>query len=106
MRKSLNGKKNGEHWESIIGYTAKDLMKHLENQFKDGMSWSNYGGTIGMWSIDHIIPVSAFNFVSKYDIDFKKCWSLTNLAPMWVKDNSKKSNKLEKPFQPSLSFSA
>jgi hypothetical protein len=62
------------------------------------MSWENYG----KWHIDHRIPIDAFNFTCPEDIDFTQCWALRNLRPLWAVDNIKKSNKLEKPFQPSL----
>ena len=39
IRKALNGNKNGRHWETLVGYTLQDLIKHLEPQFKDGMNW-------------------------------------------------------------------
>jgi hypothetical protein len=98
IRKSLQGKKNGFKWETLVGYTRKQLAKHLEKQFKDGMCWEN----ISKWHIDHIIPKSAFHITSANDIDFKKCWALNNLQPLWIEDNMKKGNKLDKPFQPSL----
>lgn len=99
--RSLKGRKLGQKWESLVGYTCSQLMAHLEKQFKNGMSWDN----IGKWNVDHKIPVSVFNFNSYNDIDFKCCWALSNLQPMWALDNLKKSNKLIKPHQPSLSFS-
>lgn len=95
---SLQGNKNGNHWEDLVGYTLCDLKKHLEKQFTDGMTWENYG----KWHIDHKIPVSVFNFTKPEHIDFKKCWTLDNLQPLWAKDNLKKYNKLNKHFQPSL----
>jgi hypothetical protein len=94
--------KDGYHWEELVDFTRKDLVKHLEKQFQPGMTWDNYG--LHGWHIDHIIPVTAFNFKSYNDIDFKKCWALKNLQPMWAKENISKGNKLEKPFQPSLAF--
>ena len=51
-----------------------------------------------------IIPKSAFNFETAEDADFKKCWALENLQPLWAKDNLRKSNKIHKPFQPSLAI--
>lgn len=93
------GKKGGQSWESMVDYTTKDLMKHLEKLFKPGMTWDNYGSK---WHIDHKIPVSAFNFTTPEHSDFKKCWALSNLQPLWKIDNLKKSNKLSKHFQPSL----
>lgn len=98
MGESLKGVKARRTWESLVGYTVDDLKKHLEKQFKDGMSWDNYG----QWHIDHKIPVSAHNFTKAEDIDFQKCWSLKNLQPMWSRDNLKKKDKLSAPFQPSL----
>ena len=100
IRQSLNGNKDGHGWESLVGYTVDDLKKHLEKRFIDGMTWEN----IGDWHIDHEIPQSVFNFKSHSDLDFKKCWALSNLQPMWAKDNRSKGAKLEKPFQPSFAF--
>lgn len=102
IRKSLNGNKNGRHWEDIVGYTLDQLKRHLEKQFLPGMSWENKGFSV--WHIDHIIPISAFNFKTPECIDFKKCWSLENLRPLWAKENQKKYAKLTRNFQPSLCF--
>jgi len=97
-----NGNKNGSPWESLVGYSLEQLKRHLEKQFKPGMSWENYGR--GGWHIDHKIPVSVFNINSIKDDDFKRCWSLDNLQPLWAIDNIKKSNKIKKHFQPMLSL--
>jgi len=92
------GDKKERGWESLVGYSIRDLMKHLEKQFTAGMSWANYGE----WHIDHIIPVSKFNFTSTDDFDFKRCWALSNLQPLWASENVRKHAKYSKPFQPSL----
>ena len=102
MRFYLKGNKGGAHWEQLVGFTIKQLKKHLESQFVDGMAWGNYGAN--GWHIDHKIPISVFNFEKPEDDDFKKCWSLKNLQPMWGKENVKKGNSLERHFQPSLIF--
>ena len=99
---SLRGNKNGRSWETLVGFTLNQLKVHLEKQFVDGMTWENYGPE---WHIDHIIPKSVFNFTIPEHIDFKRCWSLKNLQPLWAKENLVKYNKLEKPFQPSLPIS-
>lgn len=98
IRFSLRNNKKGWHWESLVGYTIDDLKNHLEKQFKDGMTWDNQG----FWHIDHIIPVSVFNFDNPSNLDFKRCWALKNLRPLWSKDNISKQNKLNQLFQPSL----
>jgi len=98
IRHSLRGNKNGQHWEGLIECTLDELRVCMEKQWTEGMTWDNYG----MWHIDHKIPISAFNFDSPDHIDFKKCWALSNLQPMWAKDNISKHAKIEQDFQPSL----
>lgn len=89
----INGK-NGRHWEDLVGYTLKELMNNLESKFINDMSWDNYGRKKGGWSIDHIIPISSFNFESYNDDEFKKCWALENLRPLDHIENIRKSNKV------------
>jgi len=98
---SLRGIKGYRKWEKLTGYTTEQLISHLEKQFNNGMSWSNYGD----WHIDHKIPLVAFNFKTAEDIDFKRAWDLNNLQPLWKHDNLSKGKKLTKPFQPALSIS-
>lgn len=100
MWRSLKRNKGGQHWETLVGYTLKDLMRHLEKQFRPGMTWDNYGE----WHIDHRIPVAAFNFTKPEHRDFRRCWSLKNLQPMWARDNILKRANLKKHFQPSLAL--
>ena len=57
-----------------------------------GMNWNNYGKN--GWEIDHIKPISSFNFKSYEDKSFRKCWELVNLQPLWASENRFKSNKI------------
>jgi hypothetical protein len=84
-----------------LGYSLEQLVRHIEKQFKNGMTWSNYGT---FWHLDHKIPVAAFNFKSAEDIDFVKCWGLKNLQPLLKEANLSKKDKLNYPFQPSLAM--
>jgi len=102
IRKSILGNKSGRRWEILVGYTINELILHIESLFTDGMNWDNYGK--GGWEIDHEIPISVFNFTHPEDIDFKRCWALDNLQPLWKLDNMRKHNKIEKDFQPSLAL--
>jgi len=95
---SLKGGKKGRHWETLVDYTLDELRKYLESKFKKDMTWDNYG----KWHIDHLIPISAFNFSLPKHIDFKRCWDLSNLQPLWAKENWSKGSKLSNPFQLSL----
>src|SRR4030042_687739 len=94
IRQSIISGKNGRSWESIVGYSLEQLKKHIEKQFYEGMCWDNRG----TWHIDHIIPKVAFNFETPDDIDFKRCWALSNLRPLWADINVRKSSNVDIPF--------
>jgi len=93
-----SGAKAGRKTFDLLGYTADELRAHLEKNFEPGMTWDNHGE----WHVDHIIPLSACNYDSPDDIDFKRAWALENLRPLWAEENLKKNAKLIVPFQPSL----
>ena len=78
------------HYFDVLQYTPEELINHLEKQFKDDMTWDNYG----VWHIDHKLPISSFNIKEIGDKEFMKCWSLDNLQPMWGEENIRKSNKV------------
>ena len=88
-----NSYKNGTHVK-YVSWTLDEFKAHLESKFQPGMSWDNYGR--GGWHIDHIVPDSWFNYDSPQHEDFKKCWSLDNLQPMWESDNCSKGNRFIK----------
>lgn len=87
---SLHGEKAGRSWESLVGYTIDHLRQHLERQFLKGMTWANYGP---VWHVDHIQPRASFIFASAEDPDFRACWALSNLQPLWAEDNRLKRDK-------------
>jgi len=97
VRASINahlkrrGKSKRHKTFDILGYTPIQLMKHLESQFVEGMSWDN----MSEWHIDHIRPVASFTFDSVDDPEFKACWALENLQPLWATDNLSKGAKWE-----------
>lgn len=89
IAQSISVKKAGRHWETLVPYTASDLMAHLERQFLSGMTWENRGE----WHIDHIVPLASFTFTTPECEEFKAAWALTNLRPLWAEDNLKKSDQ-------------
>ena len=76
--------------KELCGCTWKELVKHLESQFKEGMTWDNYGRGTNNWSIDHIITCSNFD-LTKIE-EQQKCFHYTNLQPLWTTENSSKRN--------------
>jgi len=73
----------------LLGCNINYLKQYLENQFKKGMTWDNYG--IRGWHIDHIKPCCTFD-LSKPE-EQKKCFHYTNLQPLWAKENYSKKEK-------------
>jgi len=92
MCHALKGKKGFRKWETLVGYTLEDLIKHLSPLLKDGMTWGNYGE---LWQIDHITPKSWYKYESAEHPLFKECWALSNLQPKLSKDNRKKGNRFK-----------
>lgn len=83
MWAALKGKTDGALF-SRLGYSPAELVGHLESQFSGGMEWANYG----LWHVDHIRPCAGFD---QTDPDqFRDCWALSNLQPLWAADNLRK----------------
>lgn len=91
MHRALGKAKAGRSWKTFVDYSLEELMAHLERQFLPGMTWENKGD----WHIDHIIPRSSFAYSTPDDPEFKKCWALSNLQPLWAIDNIRKNAKTE-----------
>lgn len=90
----VNGSKGGRKTFDLLGYSTDELMRHLESQFLEGMSWENYGR--GGWHVDHIKPLSSFEYETPDDPQFKIAWSLSNLQPLWQFDNLSKGAKIQR----------
>ena len=72
-----------------IGCSIDYLKNWLKYNFKEDMSWENYGSK---WHIDHIIPCSSFDFTVEDNIH--KCFHWSNLTPLDALENIKKSDKI------------
>jgi hypothetical protein len=72
----------------LLGCSVDYLKTHLESQFKEGMSWDNYGHR--GWHIDHIRPCASFDLTDPEQQ--KECFHYSNLQPLWHQDNFSKSD--------------
>lgn len=79
-------------WSDIMGFTKEELLEHLKSEFKEGMSFENYG----KWVISFHIPRRCYTFSSIRDEDFKRFWSLKNITPKWLKEAQKQKKKINK----------
>jgi hypothetical protein len=68
----------------LVGCDLSYLVRHLEQQFQPGMSWTNYG----QWHVDHIKPCAVFDLTKR--AQQKACFHYTNLQPLWAAENVRK----------------
>jgi len=85
---SNNNKKNKKTIE-YIGCSIHFCKKWIEFQFKENMTWDNYG----QWHLDHVKPCSSFD-LSQIE-QTKECFCWKNLQPLWKIDNLTKSDKID-----------
>lgn len=71
---------------ALIGCTVDQLRKHIQDQFKRGMAWNNYGR---VWHIDHITPVCYFDLTDPKEQ--RRCFHFSNLRPLWAKKNLRRN---------------
>ena len=76
-------------YANLIGCDHYWLKAWIEYRWQSGMSWENFGS---YWQIDHILPITAFDFSKSRDQ--KTCFHWTNLQPLSSQENRSKSNKL------------
>ena len=63
----------------LLGCGYVFYLEYLENKFKKGMTWDNYG----KWHIDHITPLSS----AKDEVSLNKLFNYRNTQPLWAHDN-------------------
>lgn len=73
----------------LIGCDMPFLRKHIESQFKPGMTWNNHGE----WHLDHKRPCASFNLLDL--AQQQECFHWSNLQPLWKLDNMRKGAKTD-----------
>jgi len=74
-------------FDDVLSIDRDRFQGYIENRFRDGMSWDNYGNH---WVIDHILPMSVMR---GYD-DLIRLNHYSNLQPLLKSENSKKNKGL------------
>lgn len=72
----------------LLGCTVEQFRRHIETQWRPGMSWSNYGPRRDCWQFDHILPVASFDLNDPEQI--RRCFHFTNYQPLWTPENAAK----------------
>lgn len=84
----LQGRKKSLPTLQLTGCKNRDeLRRHIEEKFKPGMTWDNYGTA---WHVDHIRPCASFDLSDKEQQ--KECFHYSNLQPLWADENIKKNS--------------
>ena len=89
IRHALKSDKTDRSIE-YLGCTIEEFKSHIENQFKENMTWEN----LGDWHIDHIVPIKFKKNGQNptlEDVIERLHWK--NTQPMWAKDNIAKGNR-------------
>lgn len=88
IHKILNGISTS--YENILGCDLEFIRLWLEIRFDDNMTWDNLGYC---WEIDHILPISKFNFDNENDKNI--CFHWTNLQPLTKEENRNKRAQIQ-----------
>lgn len=90
LRSKFNRAIKRQNYSKFLSCDIIFLNKWLEYRFTPEMNWNNFGS---YWHIDHILPISRFNFNNINEIQI--CFHWTNLQPLPKKDNIAKLNKIQ-----------
>jgi hypothetical protein len=69
------------------GYAGADVQARILNTMPEGQSLLSYGLE---WEIDHIEPLSSFQYDSVEDEEYKRAWALSNIRACSVFENRSK----------------
>ena len=81
MQTTFGSARMSKPLEWYLGCSFIQARRHIESQFKPGMSWRNT-------HVDHIKPISLFDL--RKPSQQRACFGFKNLQPLWPRDNSKK----------------
>src|ERR1017187_9485912 len=91
MRKHLKGIVKGGHSVELVGMPSKDYLQYIKTTFWPGMTETNDGPI--KREVDHIRPLSGFNFTDPEEQ--KKAFHWSNTRALWADDNRKKWDRLD-----------
>lgn len=69
---------------TLLGCTLEEFKIHIENQFKRGIKWENYGA----WNLDHIKSLNKFDLTDPEQLS--EACHFTNYQPLWGPENFSK----------------
>lgn len=88
MKDTTGSRKLPKSASKLLGCSWEEFRRHIESQFKPGMTWDNYGR--GGWEVDHIKPIERFDLTDPKQLT--DCFHYSNLQPLWWQENRHKSD--------------
>ncbi len=73
-----------------FGLDIISIRKWFQLQFKEPVSWENFGK---YWQFDHIVPVIYFDL--NIEEDLRLCWNFTNIRVEAFQNNKVRGNRLD-----------
>jgi len=101
IRKIIGGCLPGKDTIAHLGCCMEHFVKHIEDQFEEGMTWENYGRPKGLkneqcWQIDHDTPARFNENGEEITVDdILERSHYTNFQPMWAPANQSKGNRFK-----------
>ena len=75
---------------ALLGCSLERFMRHIEAQFRPGMTWENHGR---LRHIDHIKPCCSFDLTKP--AEQRKCFNYHNLQPLFAYENLSKGGRIQ-----------
>lgn len=92
IRSALKGVSKSASALELVGCSLRELRTYLELQFRQGMTWENYGP---VWHLDHIRPCASFDLLQPEQQ--RECFHFSNLQPLFAFDNISKGARYVAP---------
>ena len=89
LRRYVLEKNKSTYYARFFGIGIELFRGWIEIQFDSEMHWDNFGTN---WQIDHIIPISYFDFKSEEDMEI--CWNFLNIQVSSTTDKGAKIDLL------------
>lgn len=80
---------------ALLGCPIREYRAYLQEQFKPGMTWENYGV---IWHVDHKRPCASFDLASEEGQ--RECFNYKNTQPLFVRENLTKGKQWSPPIKP------
>ena len=87
---ALKGNAKADSVIGLVGCSMVEYRRHIESQFKPGMSWDNWSAN--GWHLDHIRPCASFDLTDENQQ--RQCFHYTNTQPLWAVENYSKGSKI------------